>query len=445
MALLVDHPDRDLDGMVLVAAHLASLGFSAAVVPMYERHEVLFLRPRLVLVNYLRYATLTFVRQCRSLGIRVAVHDTEGGLRADMPAFVAAMREALCEVDLYCAWGSHQAALVEQVGGCTVALTGPPRYDFAAQPWRDALPDMRRANREFVIVNTNFAIANPRFDSVASEVAEVQRVLGQDCDVVMERLAQTRVAFEMIIDATQALAQAFPEIDVVLRAHPFESDVPYRHRLERFTNVRLERTGSVIPWLASAKALVHHNCSTAVEATLVGCPSIHVEWEPLPRLAVVSSSIFSSAARTKNELIASMTAVLRSAEPPPAEASPSVRDEAIRQFYFRQDGRCAERVAQAIVAELSKPLPHDLGLSSSVGLTFGQQVARFAGPWAYRTARTVAGRSRVGARDKRFSRHRVDSILDCLRSAHAAWGSVGSYRRLGFRSIQVTTARQHVL
>src|SRR5947209_3853535 len=103
VCLLVDHPLRDLDGLLLVAGHLAAAGTEVFLVPMYQKHEVWLLRPDLVLVNYLRHAHASFLKTCLAGGIQVAVLDTEGGVR-DFSGFSAEVEPYLPGISLYCVW-----------------------------------------------------------------------------------------------------------------------------------------------------------------------------------------------------------------------------------------------------------------------------------------------------------------------------------------------------
>ncbi|WP_423169349.1 hypothetical protein, partial [Stenotrophomonas maltophilia] len=55
LCIVVDNPLRDLDGMVLLAWHVAQLGAEAWLVPMYEQgFDVSAIDADFVLLNYVR-------------------------------------------------------------------------------------------------------------------------------------------------------------------------------------------------------------------------------------------------------------------------------------------------------------------------------------------------------------------------------------------------------
>ena len=64
ICLVVDHPDRDLDGLVLLATRLAGLGAEAFLVPLYHLYEIPFLAPDFVVLNYLRPSNRWLARFC---------------------------------------------------------------------------------------------------------------------------------------------------------------------------------------------------------------------------------------------------------------------------------------------------------------------------------------------------------------------------------------------
>jgi hypothetical protein len=105
IGLIVDHPKRDLAGLVLIAHHLASLKLRSALVPMYQQGiDVPLLNASPVLVNYARENNRAilqgYVRQRRS----VAVHDAEGGVLSNSGArspenWARYTRRRLCAID----------------------------------------------------------------------------------------------------------------------------------------------------------------------------------------------------------------------------------------------------------------------------------------------------------------------------------------------------------
>jgi surface carbohydrate biosynthesis protein len=168
VCLIVDNPLRDLDGLVLIAWHLARQGVDTYLVPMYEQvFDVLAIEPDLVLANYARPNNMDALKLYRSSGILVGVLDTEGaaGKSADDYAQMVARMNCAEHLDFYCIWGHQQyQAFVRHsvMPKDLLFLTGCPRYDYCSPPWQEELP-VPVGVKDYVLINTNFPIANPRF------------------------------------------------------------------------------------------------------------------------------------------------------------------------------------------------------------------------------------------------------------------------------------------
>src|SRR5687767_9150595 len=88
IALIVDHPLRDLGGLCLVAWELARSGAEVYLVPFnLQTREVLALAPDLVVLNYLRPNNERFVDALIVANIGYAMLDTEGGFYGDLAKY----------------------------------------------------------------------------------------------------------------------------------------------------------------------------------------------------------------------------------------------------------------------------------------------------------------------------------------------------------------------
>jgi len=353
VCLIVDHPVRDLDGMVLLACELAKRGIEVYLVPMYQRYEVFLFQPDLVLVNYVRFANISFIEACNKLGILIGVLDTEGGIRKDVEAFAKAASPYLDQLSLYCLWGRRQLEALSKYAGSmslTLELTGCPRYDFATRPWIDAVPEVHIENEKVILVNTNFPIINPRFQSADEETEELVRGMGYEKQYVKELVKQSQVSQAEILRTTKYLASRFPDVLFVVRPHPFEDKRLYETVFagQEQENVKVIQGGSIFEWVKKAKVVIHHNCSTAIETFLMGKEPIFLRWIKAPLLEQPSTVAVSHRAVSLAKLEEMVKTVLDGKKlevPVEVEAN---RKKIIEEFYYANDGRCCSRVADAI-------------------------------------------------------------------------------------------------
>ena len=351
VCLVVDHPSRDLDGLTLLAAELANRGIEAFLVPMYEAQEAFSLAPDLVLVNYVRYANARFVRACEELGIAVGVLDTEGGVRQDLDTYAAQVAPFVKPIRLYCVWGRAQYEALHSGAGLrpgALRATGCPRYDWAVPPWRGAIARPSTVNEPMLLVNTNFPLLRPRFQSREREIEDLVTRLGYPRDLVLQGVTQTEHARQQIIEATVALAREFPSATVILRPHPFEDRETYDNALRGLPNARVEQTGPVFEWIRYARLMVHFNCSTAIDALLLGVEAAHLEWIDAPLLSQPQAAAVSRRVMSIDDLKRLAARVIDGDSIPVPPELAEARRRVIHDYFFADDGRSASRVADAI-------------------------------------------------------------------------------------------------
>jgi surface carbohydrate biosynthesis protein len=348
--LIVDNPLRDLDGLCLVALHLLDAGLEPWLVPMYRQvSDVPTLAPAVVVCNYLRPNNLELVRHYRSLGSRIVVLDTEGAAGKSPAEFAHMMRRMPCAelIDLYLVWGEDQRRAFINAGVMPpdrIIASGCPRYDFCVPPWRNCLPapDMEPG---YVLVNTNFPVVNPRFSSGSGDELAAMRSVGFSEEFARAYVVAATRAYEGVVEMIGELAARDRRRKFVLRPHPFENLRAYQALLEH-DNVVLRQEGTSIEWIARCSLLLHLNCSTAVEAALMGKASVTPEWINSEVLRIPLVSAVSKSVESVDELLAQFLDV--EDDIPPSTVSGMV--EVLSGIYGAVDGDAALRAAGAIAS-----------------------------------------------------------------------------------------------
>ncbi|MBL0350885.1 MAG: hypothetical protein IPP68_11010 [Elusimicrobia bacterium] len=406
VCLIVDNPLRDLDGLVLLADRLARRGFDAVLVPMYAQgFDVIPLRPALVLANYVRPNNFDLLRLYRNAGVRIGVLDTEGagGKSAEDHARLATRLPLGGLVDLYCLWGENQrAAMVREgsVPASALRATGCPRFDFCAPPWREALLPVE-GPADYILVNTNFPTANPRFSAGSRREARAMRQVGFDAAFADRFIADAGRSLARVIETVDRLAARWPGEHFILRPHPFENIAAYNALLSR-PNVRLRQEGTSLQWIRSAKMLIHQNCSTAIEAVMMGREPVSLEWFNTPALMVPGPHRVSRNANSPAELETIVESLLAGRPAPLTADQVSARREFVEGLFGPADGRASQRVAEAVEDVLSRP---------------AENVFRGAGP-SLRTRAVHAARRALGvARSEKIRRWFSSPARESARTA----------------------------
>ncbi|HEU4584771.1 MAG TPA: surface carbohydrate biosynthesis protein [Gemmatimonadaceae bacterium] len=358
IALIVDHPQRDLGGLVLTAFELCQRGFDCHLVPLnLQDTEVWALAPDFVLLNYLRRFNEPFVRRLEQARIPYGLLDTEGAVFGSMEEYtelhcedLALLHGARCA----CIWGPHVAQYLIHEGlydPGRLQVTGCPRFDLYAPQWRSVVLDgveVGDGSRPRILMNANFSIVNPRFTTSEENIALYHAQLGWSMERLRAYTDTERVAIAETIDLARIIAKRFPECTIVVRPHPHESPEPYRSALADVPNVELNVDGPVQPQIFRARAVVQRSCTTAIEAALGDVPTLSPRWITPPMEAPMSEAV-SIGCESPEAVCATLEEVLAGTYEPDAELRRNT-ECVIAEWFYRRDGLAFRRVADAVAA-----------------------------------------------------------------------------------------------
>jgi len=357
VCLIVDNPLRDLDGLILVSWHLSQMDVDVYLVPMYvQATDVIAIKPDLVLLNYLRPNNLNLARKYKSNGINIGVLDTEGTAGKDSDEFAQLTSSVgnLDLIDLYCFWGGDQYKSFVKLNKSiesALKVTGCPRYDFCNEKLQPILSKISNMG-EFVLINTNFPVVNPRFSRGSDNEKEAMLKVGFESDFADQYIKDARIAFTSIIEVVENISNKFQNLNFVLRPHPFENIEAYA-QLAHISNVFLKQEKTSIEWINSAKCLIHLNCSTAVEASMLGKHSISPEWLNTPALNVPNPNLVSFHAKNEENLVEMLDLLIKGVRLKGHQKIKESQDEIVKSFYANNDGHSAKRVAEEVIKSIN--------------------------------------------------------------------------------------------
>jgi len=379
VAFLVDNPYRDLPGLILVAMRLCSEGTTCYLVPMnLMESELSSLEVDFILLSCLRTKNEAFVKKLQEAGVQVGVLDVEGGVYT--PAAVEMTEEESTQkntigslagikqyaltmasdphvrgnVSRFFSWGTQFAEYASQVGwyrSDQIAVTGVPRFDFYAPPWRSA--SLRVTNHAegvkepVVLLNASFPLANPSREDPEWQKVHVMKYFSYRREYLDRLHALQKEAMAGLVVLANTLARNFPEVSFVFRPHPFEKSDTYRALLEPHPNLHLIQYGTVDGWLLRAKTMIMWNSSTAIEAGLAGIPTLFPTWiaKYLPVPTVEAASI---PCASKESLFEMLRAILEGRFEPPKPLREKF-EIMVKGWFYEIDGRSHQRVASEIL------------------------------------------------------------------------------------------------
>jgi surface carbohydrate biosynthesis protein len=281
---------RELDAKLLLACVAARRGFPVVICRLKAVEARIASFPRSVyLAKGIAPEFIATFRILRWLGHEITGWDEEALVHFPPETHFARRMspEASRYVSQLFAWGQENADLWRRyphAGGTPIHVTGNPRADLLRPEMRpyfeDETLERRRAYGDFFLVNTNFAMLNSnRVLLLPVAEAGAAPALGPAAVGMTREFAERlerhkRDIFQRFQQMIPELERAFPGINVVIRPHPSENPEVYHRIAGVCERVHVVIDGNVVPWLLAAKATIHNGCTTAVEASLVGCPSI---------------------------------------------------------------------------------------------------------------------------------------------------------------------------
>jgi hypothetical protein len=200
---------------------------------------------------------------------------------------------------------------------------------------------------------------NPRLDALAAAAAafdgarrdamrrSVRAPAGAAIVMVVAKYTQIRHVLRQVAEAAGAVA---PAVHLVVKCHPAETPAPYVRALDGFGHVSVvPASADLAGWLAVARGLVTVNSTAAIDALVLGVPSLVVDLpnnlSPFVEAGIMLGAGTPEAIRTGlSDLVAEGSR--RSALLADGLAF-------LSRYGIRADGRAAERAADAIQAGMS--------------------------------------------------------------------------------------------
>lgn len=420
VAVIVDNPFRDLEGAALVARELVKRGAVACLVPMYEQaYDVPSFRPNVVLANYVRANNKPLLASYRASGAAIVIMDTEGNGGEDPLAYADSVLAEQPEVlvDAYCLWGKDQYdAFVERavLPNSALALTGVPRYDLFSSKWERYRSPQTPESTNYVLINTNFPIVNPRFDQDTESVVQAWIRAGISEKYSRDYANDAIPLHRKYMDVVEEVLRRFPRVQFVLRPHPFEKIEFYQY-LQDFPNCKVIQAGTSLDWVRGCVALLHLNCATSIEAVMLQREVISFEWINTRVARQQIATDVSRQSSSLDDLCAQLASVLSGSANSPSEQVLKSREKYIARRY-EIDGNAAARVADLCIIYGQK---HTWGKKRSGGKWSLKEIARKA--LGYKGFTWLQERSggigRTQRKGKGFSGEQVSSIIGRLNEA----------------------------
>ena len=228
-------------------------------------------------------------RHLRDRGWTVSSQDEEHGLLEptyDNYAIKRYSRENMQLASHVFAWGPHDSRTLTNIypkEADRIKVVGSPRIDLNRSEFgpffRARLKPGLPGDRPYVLFANNFTrvIGTNRIDTFVRHMRGAGYFDGDDDP--FEFLQYEEAAAQMdflphMIRAVRQVAKAHPNLTIVVRPHPQETEESWRDLIGPVPNVLVSGHGDIGRWMRGALAVVQSGDTTAFEATVAGVPLV---------------------------------------------------------------------------------------------------------------------------------------------------------------------------
>lgn len=274
---------------------------------------------------------------------KVMLLDSEGGIIRNLDEYRERISsDRLRGIDAYLAWGEETADAVSENADTTdIVITGNPRFDLV-QPtmrhlYKDRARDIIETYGEYLLINTNFPIANHRISDNPPE---------NSLDRHYNVYEYNKGMYLRMLELIDELAKYFSDLCLIVRPHPSENFESYCDRFEQYSNVETIHEGDVREWICGAAAVIHNSCTTGIEAALLNTPVI--AYDPVSPAEGIRSELPNKMSIVKEDIQAVIDEVESVVNSEPDYSLSSEQKSQLRRYIDNLEYSSAEKICSII-------------------------------------------------------------------------------------------------
>ena len=364
---------RELDAKLLLSVIALRKGFDVIIGAIQEMKYLVDLLDRGIYLD--KAVTNTkfghFFRY-RKMGHKIAVLDEEGLVYFDADVYLQTRihEKSFNYVSKLFTWGPEQAKVISSAVASSLAqritVTGNPRFDLLRRElWKVYQSDVAARKGQYgriILVNTNFGFVNRDTDTSALQKTFSNSPISKKRPGFYEgwTAAQKKVmcSFQEMLPL---LRRHFPEHTVIIRPHPSERLDIWNKAAASMQKMQVVREGNVVPWILASDALIHWNCTTAIEAFFLNKPAFAYREERVDQYEQHLPNVCSYHAYSAEELLAMMKQAMNGTLEFSSDAI-KARDNALQQHIAPLEGKLAAEHMVNELFEISKSFKRERSL-----------------------------------------------------------------------------------
>ncbi len=277
---------RELQAKLLLAKFAALQGYNVIIGRKSELLNIIYWLPRGIFFGmWVPVNFKSLYARLKAKGFKTTGLDEEGLVifSDEIYTKIRLSKETLSYVDTFFVWGEYQASIVKPLTNenTKISLAGNLRFDLLRPEMRALLkPEadiIKSRHGRIVLIVSSFAFSNHFSGAEAyMEAQKKSKIIQTPEDELFFRqyMALQDKNFEYFIKAVPELAKSFPDYTFIIRPHPAEKISVWEECAGKNSNIIIDSSGNVHSWIVASECIIHHFCTTALEAFAAGIPAL---------------------------------------------------------------------------------------------------------------------------------------------------------------------------
>ncbi len=272
---------REFHSKIYLAHEAVQKGWTVLVGPKYDINPMMKYLPSGIYSGIgFHKSAAKLAKKIKSFGHKVFSQDEEGLVRLS-PEFYKEYRvdeNIFDNSDLIFCWGKRHQEIMEAIfkKSSKIRSIGNGRVDILSSKLKKIFEKdaelIKKENGNFILINGNFGSAN-HFSGKENFLKELESRGWLDTEQKKEyqlnRIEFQNSIFLKMMSLSVEIAKTGKKI--IVRPHPSENLNKWKEFVSDYTdNIKIIRSGNVIPWIMASNYLIHNGCTTAIEAVLMG-------------------------------------------------------------------------------------------------------------------------------------------------------------------------------
>ncbi len=307
---------RELYARIYFAIHASTKGFRVTIGRKNRFNEFYDKIPSGNFITKSLFRNFDEIKKLRGLGHKIFFLDEEG-LMCFNKNFThrRITKEGLELLDYFFTWGKNHKSDITNLFPefeKKFHITGNPRFDIIKKNskkfYSDEIKRIKEIHGDFYLLTTKFGKVNyvKRKNVISWYDTQVNKGIlrtEETKEVCKRSIKHEEENIKNFFEFIKLFSESFPSKKLMILVHPAEEISVYANLIKNMDNIKLASGFSTNSWILSSDLIIQNNCTTSVEAYIMGVKPIQLNYFKDPEVEFKLPKIVSEIFDNNTELI----------------------------------------------------------------------------------------------------------------------------------------------